>query len=63
MEVFLRTRDTPQVVKGLIYFIRKVVAKTDIVPTDKERKLVKWGCKVALDALKIVSDGESALDA
>ncbi|KAJ9267852.1 hypothetical protein DTO195F2_186 [Paecilomyces variotii] len=63
MEVFLRTRDTPQVVKGLIYFIRKVVAKTDIVPTDKERKLVKWGCKVAVDALKIVSDGESALDA
>jgi nucleolar MIF4G domain-containing protein 1 len=63
MEIFLRTQDTPQVVKGLIYFVRKVVAKTDIVPSEKERKLVKWGCKVAVDALKIVSEGKSALDA
>ncbi|GAD98792.1 conserved hypothetical protein [Paecilomyces variotii No. 5] len=63
MEVFLRARDTPHIVKGLIYFIRKTVAKTDIIPTDKERKLVKWGCKVAVDALRIASEGGSALDA
>lgn len=55
MEIFVRTQETPQIVKGLIYFIRKVVAKTDVVPSEKELKLVKWGCKVAVDALKVVS--------
>ncbi|PWY96562.1 hypothetical protein BO94DRAFT_505899 [Aspergillus sclerotioniger CBS 115572] len=54
MEIFLRARETPQIVKGLIYFLRKVVAKTDIVPSAKEMKVVKWGCRVATDALKVV---------
>ena len=54
VEIFMRTQETPQIVKGLIYFIRKVVAKTDIVPSEREMKLVKWGCKVAIDALKAV---------
>ncbi|KKA19489.1 Nuclear protein (Sgd1) [Rasamsonia emersonii CBS 393.64] len=51
--IFDRTHDAaPQIVKGLIYFLRKVVAKTDIVSSAKDRKLVKWGCRVALDALR-----------
>ncbi|KAH8423373.1 MIF4G domain-containing protein [Aspergillus melleus] len=54
MEIFMRTRDTPQVVKGLMYFIRKVVSKSDIV-SEKEQKVVRWGCKVAVDALKVVA--------
>ncbi|GKZ20270.1 suppressor of glycerol defect [Aspergillus brasiliensis] len=60
MEIFLRARETPQIVKGLIYFLKKVVAKTDIVPSGKELKVVKWGCKVAVDALKVVvKDGDA----
>ncbi|TPR08056.1 Major Facilitator Superfamily protein [Aspergillus niger] len=54
ISIFLRARETPQIVKGLIFFLRKVVAKTDIVPSGKELKVVKWGCKVAVDALKVV---------
>ncbi|RAL10299.1 MIF4G domain-containing protein, partial [Aspergillus homomorphus CBS 101889] len=54
MEIFLRTKETPQIAKGLIFFLRKVVAKTDIVPSAKDLKLVKWGCTVAVDALKVV---------
>lgn len=51
--IFDQTHDAaPQIVKGLIYFLRKVVAKTDIVSSAKDRKLVKWGCRVALDALR-----------
>ncbi|KAL1962311.1 hypothetical protein VTN77DRAFT_9802 [Rasamsonia byssochlamydoides] len=51
--IFDQTHDVaPQIVKGLIYFLRKVVAKTDIVESAKDRKLVKWGCRVAVDALK-----------
>lgn len=55
IDIFMRTQETPQIVKGLIYFIRKVVAKTDIVPSEQELKLVKWGCRVAVDALKVIS--------
>lgn len=58
MEIFLRTRDTPQIVKGLIYFLRKVVAKSDIVPSEKEARVVRWGCRVAVDALKAVANEE-----
>lgn len=59
-DIFFRTRDTPQIVKGLIFFVRRVVSKTDIV-SGKELKLVRWGCKVALDALRVVSSQEDGL--
>ncbi|OGE49615.1 hypothetical protein PENARI_c020G01741 [Penicillium arizonense] len=55
MQIFLRVKETPHIGKGLIFFVRKVVAKTDIV-SDEEMKLVRWGCDVAVDALKAVSD-------
>ncbi|PGG98157.1 hypothetical protein GX51_06944 [Blastomyces parvus] len=54
-DVFMRTRETPQIVPRLIYFIRKVVAKTDIVASKKEKRIVQWASKVALDTLKVVS--------
>lgn len=50
--IFAQTQQTaPHIVKGLIYFIRKVVSKSDIVASSKEKKLVKWGCGIAVDAL------------
>ncbi|CAG7924653.1 unnamed protein product [Penicillium olsonii] len=55
MQIFLRVKETPQIAKGLIYFVRKVVAKSDIV-SDEDQKLVRWGCNVAADALKAVAD-------
>ncbi|GES63413.1 nuclear protein [Aspergillus terreus] len=61
MEIFMRTQETPQVAKGLIFFLRKVVAKTDVV-SSKELKLVRWGCRVAVDALKAVAKQAGDLD-
>ncbi|KAL4881083.1 hypothetical protein BJY04DRAFT_227997 [Aspergillus karnatakaensis] len=58
VEIFMRTRDTPQIVKGLIFFLKKVVAKTDIVASEKEAVMVKWGVRVAVDALKVVEGEE-----
>ncbi|KAJ5624059.1 hypothetical protein N7510_000368 [Penicillium lagena] len=55
MQIFLRVQDSPHIAKGLIFFVRKVVAKTDIVSSEKEQKLVRWGCNVAVDALKAIS--------
>ncbi|KAL4926861.1 uncharacterized protein BDV17DRAFT_299427 [Aspergillus undulatus] len=58
VDIFMRARDTPQIVKGCIYFLRKVVAKTDIVASEKETVMVKWGVRVAVDALKVVEAEE-----
>ncbi|KAJ5299642.1 hypothetical protein N7476_011199 [Penicillium atrosanguineum] len=55
MQIFLRVQEAPQIAKGLIYFVRKVVAKSDIV-SGKEQKMVRWGCNVAADTLKAVKD-------
>lgn len=60
-DVFLRTRDTPQVVPGVTHFIRKVVAKSDVVSSKREKKLLRSGCRVAVDTLKVVSDGERGM--
>ncbi|KAL4781474.1 hypothetical protein BJX76DRAFT_14190 [Aspergillus varians] len=61
VEIFMRTRDAPQIVKGCIFFLKKVVAKTDIVASEKERVMVKWGVRVAVDALKVMAAEEEAL--
>ena len=55
MQIFLRVKETPHIGKGLIYFVRKVVAKSDIV-SEEDQKLVRWGCNVAVDALKAVAE-------
>lgn len=60
VNLFLKARDTPQVIPGLIYFIRKVVAKSDVVTSKRDRKLLKWGCRLALDTLKVISEGEKS---
>jgi nucleolar MIF4G domain-containing protein 1 len=55
--IFLQTHQTaPHIVKGLLYFIRKTVAKSDIVSSNKEKRAVKWGCGVATNALKGVEE-------
>ena len=52
--IFAQTHQTaPHIVKGLIYFIRKVVAKSDIVANSKEKRLVKWGCGLRTRALEM----------
>ncbi|KAL4741351.1 hypothetical protein BDV11DRAFT_72819 [Aspergillus similis] len=59
VEIFMKAEDTPQIIKGCIFFLRKVVAKTDIVASEKEAVMVKWGVRVAVDALKVVESKES----
>ncbi|KAI4097094.1 MAG: hypothetical protein LQ344_000503 [Seirophora lacunosa] len=52
-EIFLHATDSPEKAKGLQYFLKKVVGKTDIAGTEADRETVKWGCKVARDALDV----------
>lgn len=50
--LFSRIKDTPQMITGLRYFLKKVVGKTDIAGGTVEKDTVKWGCKVAGDTLQ-----------
>lgn len=50
--LFSRVKDTPQMITGLQYFLKKVVGKTDIAGGKNEKDTVKWGCKVAGDTLQ-----------
>jgi nucleolar MIF4G domain-containing protein 1 len=56
-KVFLRAQEAPQVVAGLIYFLRKVVAKSDVMSSKWEKKVVSWGCRIAVDTLRLISEG------
>ena len=47
--------------RGLQYFLKEVVSKTDVAGSKHDKAIVKWGCKVASDALKAI--GSSAVAA
>lgn len=55
MEIFLQSKDAPDMAQGLRYFLRKVVSNTDIAGSREKEATVKWGCRVARDALKAIS--------
>ena len=46
VKVFGPCREQPQFTKGLQYFVKKVLRKTDLVSSKKEMKNVKWACDV-----------------
>ena len=55
--IFARCKDTPQMIGGLRNFLKKAVRHTDLVSSKSETELVKWGCGVAVDTLRVVSSG------
>ncbi|KAL2072280.1 hypothetical protein VTL71DRAFT_11623 [Oculimacula yallundae] len=50
--VFGQAKETPVLIRGLQYFLKKVVSKTDIAGGEDEKTTVKWACKVSGDTLK-----------
>ncbi|KAK3045035.1 hypothetical protein LTS18_014732, partial [Coniosporium uncinatum] len=60
--VVLKVRDAPAMVRGLQYFLERVVSRTDAVGSKSEREIVRWGCGVAGDAIVGLSTTTAALD-
>ena len=58
-QIFAKCRETPQVMAGLRHFLRKVVRHTDLTNSKSESRMVKWGCGVAVDTLKVLSAGDA----
>jgi nucleolar MIF4G domain-containing protein 1 len=54
-KIFARCKDTPQVTGALRHFLKRVVRHSELTSSKAEARLVKWGCEVAIDTLKVVS--------
>ena len=53
LQTFVEADQAPEMVAGLQFFLKKVVAKTDIVEKS-EKETVKWGCKAVINVLNRV---------
>jgi nucleolar MIF4G domain-containing protein 1 len=52
VKILESVKETPQLITGLMYFLKKVVRKTDIAGGKKENATVHWACKIARDTLE-----------
>ena len=59
--IFGRVADAPQVISGLQLFIKKVVAQSDLVSSQKEKTMLKRASRVACDVLKMLRLTDSAI--
>ena len=55
LDVFLKSKEIAGMAQGLRYFLKKVVSKTDVAGSKSEKETIKWGCKVAGDALAVIA--------
>ncbi|KAG0647265.1 Suppressor of glycerol defect 1 [Hyphodiscus hymeniophilus] len=62
VSVFMKIKDEKLLIRGLQYFLKKVVRKTDIAGGEEEKGTVKWACKVASDTLQAVVAIDAAKD-
>ena len=61
LDVFLKPKEVAEMASGLRYFLKKVVSKSDITASKMDRAIVKWGCKVACDALSTMAHNNPAV--
>ncbi|KAF2711693.1 hypothetical protein K504DRAFT_465435 [Pleomassaria siparia CBS 279.74] len=54
LNIFINTDTAPEMITGLQYFLKKVVAKTEITANRKEKETVKWACKSVVAMLSRV---------
>ena len=58
VQVFLQSKENPEMARGLQYFLKKSVSKTELAGTEADRETVKWGCNVARDLLRTSAASE-----
>lgn len=56
-DIMSKAQDVPDMVQGLRYFIETVVTKGAIANGKIEKKAVKKGCQIAIQALTVPANG------
>ena len=59
-DILYGLKDTPVMVHGIHFFLKKIVARTDVAGSREHTAIVKWGCKVADDVLSAISSNGAA---
>jgi nucleolar MIF4G domain-containing protein 1 len=52
VNTFVKLKDAPELIRGVQYFLKKVVSKSDITGGKEQQATVKWACKVAAGVLQ-----------
>ncbi|PVH96395.1 hypothetical protein DM02DRAFT_569786 [Periconia macrospinosa] len=52
LNVFINVDGAPEMIAGLQYFMKKVVGKTEITASKREKDSVRWACKQVTDMLE-----------
>lgn len=60
VKIFRAVSDLPDLSKALWYFLKKVVRKSDLVASKKDKKKVTNGCEIAVEALTGLPEVEAA---
>lgn len=60
IRIFGAVSDLPDLSKGLRYFLRKVVRKSDLVAGQKDKRILKKGCGTAVEALSALPETDLA---
>jgi nucleolar MIF4G domain-containing protein 1 len=58
---FSKVANAPQIINALQIFIKKVVARSDLTASPKERTTLLWGSKIAADTLKTLRSTQSVI--
>ncbi|KAI9707148.1 MAG: suppressor of glycerol defect [Candelina mexicana] len=59
LDIVMKVKDSPQMARGLQYFLKKVVSKTDVTNGDEDKATVRWGCRIAVDALTVIASAKA----
>lgn len=62
LDIFLKPKEIPEMASGLRYFLKKVVSKTDVAGSKVDEAIVIWGCKIAGDALSVITTHQKPVD-
>lgn len=55
MGIFLKLRDTPGLIQGFQFFVKKVLKKTDVAGSNEDLQRVRRGCRIIEDTLKALA--------
>ena len=58
--IFAQAGSNTALSKGLLYFLKMTVSKTDIADSKVDLETIKWGCRVARDVLRPMTLHEHA---
>ena len=52
LDIFSKPKEIDEMARGLYVFLKKNVRKSDVAGNERDKEVIKWGCKVAGSALK-----------